>query len=1179
MVAKLIQWSLQNPLIVILLALALAAVGGYSFYHVNVEAYPDPAPAIVEVIAQYPGRSAEEMERLVTIPLEVVLSGMPGLKYSRSKSLFGLSWLNFQFEYGFEYLSARQEVINRLQIAELPDGVTPEISPRSPIGEILRYAVTCPKDAFGNDLYNLNDLRSLESWTLEREFRRIPGVVDVTSFGGTLKRYEIHPDPDRMKRYGITLEKLRNAIAESNANVSGDYLIQGETAAVVRSLGLFGRGRDPMQRILAKDMDDPVTARDYLRAEEQRRLRQIRQVVISTTNNAAVRVDDIVDGGPLAPGDEISTRGVVVGFKTRLGKMSLSRPLKDAGDNVVLDEKGQRIWIDEEEAIQGLVLLRKGAESLPTLNRVKAKIDELNGTPGRLPPGVKIETYYDRTDLINTTTDTVHENLLVGIVLVTVILLMFLSNVRSAIIIAINLPLALVFAFFVLFAREKSANLLSIGAVDFGIIIDSTVIMVENIYRVLSTDKYPELSIRERIVRAAAEIERALFFSTLIMVCALLPLFTMKGPEGQLFRPMAETYAFALGGALLLAVTIAPVLCFLMFKNLRPSRDNLLVRFLKNGYLRNLRFCLNHRWAVVGVFGMLIAATIALLPHLGREFMPPLEEGHIWLRGIFPVSVSLLENDEKSSIARAILRNYPEVETVVCQLGRPESGTDPIGFYSAEFFIPLKPFETWEATVPGTGWRRAFGEKRARTKVELIRAMNAELSEALPGVNWNFSQVIRDNVLEVLSGVQGENSVKIIGPDLVELEKIGQRVVAAMSDVHGIKDVGLYRIMGQTNLELPIDRQKCSFWNISVADVLGVIETTLGGKTVSKMIEGEKTYDIIVRWPQRLRADETAILDIPVDVTDHVVTTGPAPSVESTALTGAARGLASRGFSSTMPSVAGSSDLAINELISAPRERIRDLVTPQGNDPDEQLDPQGQFVRPGASMISREMGMRQVAVKFGVRERDLAGAVAEAQERVRSLNLIPQGYRDEWSGEFQQMQEGEQRLRIIIPLSLTLIFILLYLAFHSLLDAVVVLFNVVELSLGGLWALYLTGTNFSISAAVGFTSIFGVAIMDGLLLVSAFNQLRAHGLPLREAILQGAERRLRPVMMTALTAIFGLLPAALSTKIGAQNQKPLAIVVVGSMVTTLFLTRYLMPVLYSFYGDREPPPDAGGMAH
>jgi cobalt-zinc-cadmium resistance protein CzcA len=1176
MVSKLVHWAVDNVLVVLLAVCGLAGAGGYAFSHVNVEAYPDPAPAVVEVIAQYPGRSAEEMERLITIPLEVALAGMPGLKYTRTKSLFGLTHINNQFEYGVEYLKARQEVINRLAVAELPEGVTPQISPRSPIGEILRYVVTGPKDAFGNDLYSLNDLRSLQEWSLERTFRRIPGIADVTSFGGTVKRYEIQPDPDRMKRYGITLAQLTGAIADSNANVGGDYLVQGETAAVVRGLGLLGRGRDPMQKILS--MTDPVEARDYLRSEEQRRLREIREIVISSTNGIPVRVGDIVEGGLLSPGEDRSRRGVVVSNQTRLGKVSLSRPVRDAAKHEVLDEKGERVWTDADETVQGLALLRKGAESLPALKLLEEKIEELNTIPGRLPPGVKIEPFYNRTDLINTTTETVRENLVVGLVLVTIILLMFLSNVRSALIIAINLPLALLFAFEMLYVRGQSANLLSIGAVDFGIVIDSTVIMVENIYRVLSSHRNDDLPFKERIRTAAREIERSLLFSTLIMVCALLPLLTMTGAEGQLFRPMAETYAFALAGALLLAVTVAPVLCLLLFKTLKPSPDNVLVRFLKRGYLRNLNFCLDHRGLVLGIFGVMVAGTLSALPFLGREFMPPLEEGHIFARGIFPVSVSLDQNSERSKLARAIIRKYPEVETVVSQLGRPESGTDPIGFYSAEFFIPLKPQEQWDKTVPNTGWRKWFSAMRSRTKVELIHELNVELTEALPGVNWNFSQIIRDNVLEVMSGVQGENSVKIIGAEIVELERLGKQVAAAIRKVPGVKDVGLYRVLGQTNLELAIDRQKCALWNVSVADVHSVIQTAIGGKMVSQMIEGEKTFDITLRWPKRLRHDESVILDIPVDVSDNRVAQTATAGMTATPFTGEATDVAATGTIAAMPSLTGSKfSAAPLGMISVPRERLRDLVTPLGDDRDGPLVQGGSFMRSGASMIAREMGNRLIAVKFGVRDRDLAGTVADAKKSIEGL--IPIGYRAEWSGEFQQMEEGEQRLRFIIPLSMGMVFVLLYMAFRSFLDALMVFSNVLALSMGGVWALFLTGTNFSISAAVGFTSIFGVAIMDGLLLISSFNQLRAYHVPLRQAILEGAEKRVRPVMMTALTAIFGLLPAAVSVKIGAQNQKPLAIVVVGSMITTLFITRYLMPVLYTFYGNREPPEGTASLGH
>jgi cobalt-zinc-cadmium resistance protein CzcA len=767
---------------------------------------------------------------------------------------------------------------------------------------------------------------------------------------------------------------------------------------------------------------------------------------------------------------------------------------------------------------------------------------------------------------MNLTTETVEENLLTGILLVTVILLMFLSNVRTALIVAINIPLALLFAFSVLYFRGQSANLLSIGAVDFGIIVDSSVIMVENIFRHLSAGEYIELPLRERIIKAAREIERPLLYSTLIMVCAFIPLFTMQGTEGQLFGPMASTYAFALGGALLLAVMLCPVLCSLLFRRLKPMRENFLVRFMKNRYLGQLRLCLNHRYLTLVVMIGLIGGTALLLPSIGREFMPQLEEGNLWITATFPLNVSMERVAEDIDKARAIIANYPEVEVLVPAIGRPDDGTDPTGYYRVEIFAPLKPQKQWPKLAEETGWRRwLHGSDRPRTKEELVQQMNAELREKVVGVDWNFSQYIRDNVTEAMAGVKGDNSVKIFGPDLDRLEDIADQVKNILRNIHGIEEVGVFSIKGQSNLEFRIDLDKCARWGVSAADVNNVIKSAVGGKAMTSMIEGEKTFDITIRWPHALRGSETSILDIPLDVTNNqvVIASGPGTSPSPT------------GSGQAPPSTTGSPVNTANPLSSTPRLRLRDLVTPVGKD--GRPDPKGQFERSGASTIYREQGKRLIAVKFNVRGRDLAGAVAEAQEKTAHLFESP--YRAEWAGEFQEMEAAERRLMIIIPLSLGLIFILLYGAFHSLLDSVVVLSNVIDLSMGGIWALWLTGTNFSIAAAVGFVSLFGVAIMDGLLMISSFNALRAHGVPLREAILQGAEKRVRPVTMTALTAILGLLPAALSTKIGAQTQRPLAIVVVGGMLTTLFLTRYLMPVLYSFYGHREPPEGAGSLAH
>jgi cobalt-zinc-cadmium resistance protein CzcA len=1252
----LISWSVNNPLIVILLALCLAGAGIYAFLNVNVEAYPDPAPPIVEVVAQYPGASAEEVERQVTIPLEVALAGMPGLKYTRSKSLAGLSHLRNQFDYGTDYFKTRQEVLNRLAtIQGLPSGVTPTISPMTPTGELVRYTLRNPLDAAGNLIYSLNDLKALQDYTLVRALRRVPNIIDVSGFGGTVKRYEIHPDPDRLRRYGITLSQLQNAIANANTNVGGDILFKEPTALNVRGINLYGGGQDPMQahevtsalRIeleaylasqptMAVDEKTRLTrafftggkvkpplseeekekldkirevvetraairARDFLRQEEMRRVLDIRRTVVTSINSHPIRVADLVEGGPLdSEGGEaadkarpvydarLGKQGVVVGYQTRLGRVSRQ---------LVPD----RTFPGEADKVMGIVLLRKGEAMLTTTEAVKAKIDELNTIPGRLLPGVTLEVHWDVSHLLHVTTHTVQENLFLGMSLVTIVLLMFLSNVRSALIVAINIPLALLFAFGVLYLRGKSANLLSIGAVDFGIIVDSSVIMVENIYRHISAGERSELPLKERIIDASHEVEKSLIFSTAIMVCAFLPLFTMTGPEGQIFGPMAETYAFALAGALLLAVTLAPVLCLLLFKHLKPSRDNFLVRFLKSGYLRNLDFCLRHRWASVIFMGGLMIGSLALLPWLGNEFLPALEEGNVYVRGTFPVDVSLEEVAAKAQIGQKVMRNFPEVVLVQSQVGRPDDGTDPSGYYNNEYHVPLLSQDQWPLLKQrGTrvkdyegrggqfllfkGWyglldtldRLFNGPTRPRTKDELIEDMKADLSRFVPGVDWNFSQYIRDNVTESLSGVKGDNSLKIFGPDLDELEALAVKAKAEMEKVPGVKDVGIFRIKGQPNLEIRADPLKCSQYGVSTADVQGVISAAVGGKAFSTMVEGEKAFDITLRFPPRLRNNEEAIKHLPIDIINNTVASSMAPQWGSTFRSGSTFGISAVGSTTALPAPVGSQyGGSFNNIATTPRRALQTLITPL--DEEGRPNPAGSYIRLGASTIAREQGERMIAIKFSVRGRDLAGAVSEAQEKVSRLIDAP--YRAEWAGEFQEMEEAERRLMMFIPISVALVCVLLYIAFRSLLDAAVVLSNVVALSMGGLWALLITQTNFSISAAVGFISIFGVAIMDGLLSISYFNALRAQGLPLRESILEGAAKRVRPMMMTALTAIFGLLPAAMSTRIGSQAQQPLAIVVVGGMVMTLLINRYLMPVLYSFYGHREPVEGSGSMAH
>jgi cobalt-zinc-cadmium resistance protein CzcA len=804
---------------------------------------------------------------------------------------------------------------------------------------------------------------------------------------------------------------------------------------------------------------------------------------------------------------------------------------------------------------------------LPALKDVKAKVKQMNDPDtGRMLPGTQIETYYDRTELLGLTTETVTENLILGVLLVVTILFMFVNNIKTAVIVAINIPLALLFAFTMLYVRGKSANLLSIGAVDFGIIVDSSVVVVENIYRNLASNNYPDLPIKERILRFVQEIDHALLYSVLIMVCAFVPLFAMTGPEGQLFGPMAQTYAFSLAGALVLALTLTPVLAMLFLKHVKPVQENWLARNLRVRYLRNLNLCLRYPKITCALLVFLIGGTACLVPQLGREFMPELEEGNLWLRGIGPLNMNLDHQVSIAKQARAIIAKYPEVESIVTQSGRPDDGTDTEGFYSGEYFVPLRHQNDWPRLARATGWRRwIWGATRARSKRELVAAMNADLEHHLPGITWNFSQNIRDNVLEALSGVKGDNSLKIFGPDLNELELLATKAKNILLDVDGVTNIGVFHVRGSSHMEFRIDPEKCQKWGVTPADVNNVVSSAVAAKAMSSMVEGEKLFDISIRWPKWRRVDETSILDIPVDIVNNQVVVAQGSGFTPNAA----------GHALPPPAVTGSTADTSNPISSTPRIRLGDLVTPVGED--YAPDPNGRFNRAGASTIYRENGKRMIALKFSVRGRDLGSAVDEAKSRTKELFQSP--YSAVWSGEFEQMEEANGRLMWIIPLSLALIFILLYLAFHSILDTLVIFSNVFDVAVGGIWALYLSGTNFSISAAVGFVSLFGIAIMDGLLLISYFNALRAQGLPLREAIIQGAGKRVRPVMMTALTAILGLLPAAVSTKIGGQTAQPLAIVVVGGMTATLFLTRYLMPVLYSFYGHREPPAGSGELAH
>jgi cobalt-zinc-cadmium resistance protein CzcA len=1067
MVRAIITWSLHNRLIVLLGVVGLIAAGAHSAYYLNVEAYPDPTPPLVEVITQNPGWTPEEMERLISIPLETALNGMPGLEDLRSTSVAGLNDIKCQFKYGTDYLAARQEVINRIgAVNNLPEKVNPGLSPWSPTGEIVRYVLESDRPQ-----YSTNDLKAIQDWVINRALKTVPGVIDVTGFGGTVKQYQVLLDTRLMRQFEVTMDQVESAIKKSNANVGGDILPLGPQAHYVRVIGILGGGDDPL---------DPGRVGQAMLIETDK-LRDIENVVVDSNKGVPIFVKQLAK--------------VIVGHRPRLGKVG--RLTKD-------DPARALRGADDDDVIEGIVLMRKYEKSLPTSREVKKKLAELQ-TSGILPRGMKITVFNQRTELVEVTTRNVLHNLVVGMLLVVAVLFVFLGDLVSAGIVAIMIPLALLFSVTVLYTQGKSANLLSIGAVDFGIIVDSSVIIVENIFRHITARNADRTRpLIDRIADASHEIERALFFSTTIIVCAFIPLFAMTGPEGALFGPMANTYAFAIFGALILAVTLAPVLCSFLFHNKKEEKVTFVDRRMKRGYLRNLNRVLNHRYATLTVMVVLLALTAALIPGLGGEFMPQLEEGNLWIRALLPRTVSLEEAARIAPRLREVIATVPEVRGVMSHVGRPDDGTDVTSFFNIELNVPLKPMEQWRKD------RWGWPITREHIQDELM-----EKFKAFPGLNFNFSQLIRDNVEEALSGVKGANSIKLFGNDLPTLEKSGQRVVSLLRTVRGIENVGLFHIIGQPNLEIRINRRACARYGINVEDVETVVQVAVGGRAFSQMVEGEKLYDIVLRLPKSLRDDPATIERIPVD------TVTP--------------------------------DGKIGARI--PLSQLADI--------DEH--------KPGASYIYRENNRRFIPIKFSVRNRDLASAIGEAQTKVdnpRTGALLPRGYRIEWSGEFAQMQEANDRLKWIVPLSIGMIMVLLYLAFNSVKDALLVMVNVVAATMGGVWALRITGTPFSISAAVGFISIFGVAVQDGVLLISYFNQMRAAGIPVREAVMRGAELRVRPVVMTSLTAALGLLPAAVAVSIGSQAQKPLAIVVVGGMLVTLILTRYLMPVLYSFFPAR-----------
>jgi heavy metal efflux system protein len=1006
----------QRVLIVVTLILVLCG-GVASFISLNIEAYPDPVPPLVDIVTQSTGQSAEEIERYITIPLEIQMAGIPNVQAIRTISLFGLSDVKVQFTYDFTYTQAEQWVFNRLsQLPALPNNIQPQISPTSPIGEIFRYRVVGPPN------YPVTDLKTLEDWVLERRFKAVPGVIDVTSWGGKTKTYDIAIDQRRLLGYGLSLPQVLQALGNANINVGGQTVNLGEQSAVVRGVGLIHSAAD------------------------------IRHTMIISNQGTPVTLSDVAE--------------VKIGNLPRLGI---------AG------------YDDTDDIVQGIVLMRRGAQSIPTIKLVEAEVDKVNSS-GILPPGVHIERIYDRSDLIRLTTHTVLHNMIAGIVLIFILQWLFLGNVRSAVIVAMTIPFALSFAVGLMVLRGESANLLSVGAVDFGLVVDATVIMVENIFRHLAEDRVHRDS-TATIAAAAAEVSQSIFFAAAIIIAGFVPLFTLSGIEGHIFGPMAKTYAYAIGGGLIATFTVAPALSLLMFRSKVEARDTRLVGWLRRLYQPALEFALANR--IVTFCGIALIAVLAMvaLRSLGLEFLPKLEEGNLWVRATFPQSISLEESDSYVNRMRRVMSNYPEVESVVSQHGRPDDGTDATGFFNAEFFVPLKPFETWPAGID---------------KDKLTEGMTDALQQQFPGVEFNFSQYIQDNVEEAASGVKGENSVKIYGSDLETLEKTADYIAAVLAKVPGIADLAVLRSLGQPTIRVDVDRVRAARFGLAPGDINAVVQAAIGGQSAGDLYEGssDRHFPMIVRLAAPFRQSLDAIRRIPITATG-----------------------------SGAPVQIALQDVANVNLLS------------------------------GAAFIYREQQERYVPIKFSVRGRDLGGAVLEAQRAVESRVPLPGGYRLEWVGEFGNLQEAISRLSVATPTAIALIVLLLYLHFGSLRDALLAASVIPMALVGGIFALWVTATPFSVSSAIGFVALFGIAAMDGILILSYYHLSLESGLDRIDAMLQTCRTQLRPVMMTCIVACVGLLPAAFSTGIGSQVQRPLARVVVGGMLLAPVLILLVLPVL------------------
>jgi cobalt-zinc-cadmium resistance protein CzcA len=1016
MIDRIVSFALTHRLMVIVAMLCLSLWGVFSFQSLPIDAYPDLAPPQVQIVTQWPGHAAEEVERQITIPLEVEMNGIPKLDALRSVSLYGLSSITMNFDYDTDSYFARAQAFERIPSATMPEGVTPDMSPLfSPSGLIYRYVLQSPDRS-------AQELKILQDWVLERKYRSIQGVADLSGLGGTTMQYQVQIDPRRLASYGVTVPQISAQLAANNANAGGGFYSQGSQFYYVRGLG------------------------------QVKTLEDIGNIVIATRNGVPVCVKDIGT--------------VVIDHAPRLGQFG---------------------YMDQNDAVEGVILMRTGEQAQVVLKKVEEMTDTLNKSV--LPPDVRIVPYYDRTSLIQETTETVENNLLRGMVIVFVILALFLFSVRTALIVAVTIPFSLLFAFICLDRANIPANLLSIGAIDFGMIVDGAVIMVENIFRELAARHGQEFSVMNVIRAAAKDVERPIFYSIAVIIAAYLPIYVLTGSSGRLFRPMADTMSFALIGSLICTLALLPVLCaFFLRKHVKEPTVQIYER-VRGAYGWLLDICLRYRAATLGVCLSIFAASLLLIPFIGAEFMPHLDEGAIWIRATMPYTISFDEASKLAPQVRGILRSFPQVTTVANELGRPDDGTDPIGFSNDEYFVGLKPYDD-------PSWRGAI-----RTKAQLSAAIDQKLG-AFPGIIFNYTQPAEDAVDEASTGLKSSLAVKIFGPDLQTLETNADAVRRTIAAVPGIGDITVVRELGQPSLTIEPDRAKIARYGLNVADINTLIETAVGGTPATQVIQGERSFDLVVRLQEPFRENMDAIKNL---------------------------------------------------LIATP---------------DGQHLPLSQFadikVTKGASFIHREGNARFIGVQFGVEGRDLASAVEEAKRKVASAVPLPPGYTFDWGGEYKEYLAARSQMAIIIPATILLVLLILFALYGNMKYPAIIMFSVlVTVPVGGLLALKLTGTHLSVSSGFGFVALMGVAVQTSVILFSFINKLRLDGKDIATATHEAALLRLRPIMMAALVASFGLLPAAMSTGIGSDSQKPFAIVIVGGLVSCLAISVFLAPVLYA----------------